>query len=121
MADALARGVPVKDLRGPFAAGAAQVPRPGRGALRRPAFLAGIAAVLAAPRPAAACAMCVAAAVDKASGSLLAGSLLLSILPLAMLGGMILWIRRRVRQIDAAEAARREQPAASLSRASSSR
>jgi hypothetical protein len=65
--------------------------------------------------------MCVAAAVDKASGSLLAGSLLLSVLPLAMLGAMILWIRRRVRQIDAAEVARRAQPAPSLSRASSSR
>ena len=45
------------------------------------------------------------------AGAILAGTLLLSTLPLALIGGITWWIRRRARD-DAPAAPRRSQPAA---------
>jgi cbb3-type cytochrome oxidase subunit 3 len=48
---------------------------------------------------------------DDTQRAFLAGTLLLSTLPLALIGGIAWWIRRRGRE-EAAAAARRAQPAA---------
>jgi hypothetical protein len=48
---------------------------------------------------------------DDTQRAFLAGTLLLSTLPLALIGGIAWWIRRRARD-DAPAAPRRSQPAA---------
>ena len=64
------------------------------------AFRAARAALLVAllpllPRAAEACAVCMSGREDDTGRALLKGTLLLSILPLAMLGGILLYLRRR--------------------------
>jgi hypothetical protein len=61
--------------------------------------------LVAAPRLASGCSVCGGGANDQTQGGFLVGSLLLSILPLALIGGIALWIRRRVRQMADDEAA----------------
>lgn len=67
------------------------------------ALAAALLAGLAGPEAARACAVC-AGQDDAAVGlAMLKGSLLLSLLPLAMIGGGVWYLRRRARQIEAAE------------------
>jgi hypothetical protein len=69
---------------------------PARRALRRVAATLG-ALVVCSPGLARACAVCGGGANDQTQAGFLAGTLLLSILPLALIGGIALWIRRRAR------------------------
>ena len=67
------------------------------------------ALVVCSPGLARACAVCGGGANDQTQVGFLAGSLLLSILPLALIGGLALWIRGRARRITAQLAAGRIQ------------
>jgi len=78
---------------------------------RRLAALLPVPVLAALPRAAEACAVCMSGREDDTQRAFLAGTLLLSTLPLALIGGIAWWIRRRVRE-EAAAAARRAQPAA---------
>jgi hypothetical protein len=75
----------------------------------KPLLAAALAASLAAllPRAAAACAVCTSGRDDDTQRAFLLGTILLSTLPLALIGGISLWLRRRAR-----EAAERERAAA---------
>jgi hypothetical protein len=55
------------------------------------------AALLALPRVAEACAVCMSGRDDDTQRAFLLGTLLLSGLPFALIGGLALWIRRRAR------------------------
>jgi hypothetical protein len=63
-----------------------------------------VAAALAAPRAAAACAVCSAGREDETRVAFLWTTVFLSVLPLLMAGGIALWLRRRVREHARAEA-----------------
>lgn len=67
------------------------------------------ALVVCSPGLAWACAVCGGGANDQTQVGFLAGSLLLSILPLALIGGIALWIRGRARRITAQQTAGRIQ------------
>lgn len=67
------------------------------------------ALVVCSPGLARACSVCGGGANDQTQVGFLAGSLLLSILPLALIGGIALWIRGRARRITAQQAAGRIQ------------
>jgi hypothetical protein len=70
--------------------------------------LALLVAVLAAlPRAAGACAVCMSGREDDNQRAFLAGTILLSTLPVALIGGIAWWVRRRAREIAAQEAAAR--------------
>lgn len=73
----------------------------GRAALAVVAALA----LAGAPRLAAACPVCGGGANDRTQGAFVIGSLLLSILPLALIGGAAWFLVRRARRIAAEEAA----------------
>lgn len=62
-------------------------------------------ALTAAPRLAAACSVCGAGPDDKTQGAFVMGSLFLSVLPLALIGGTVWLLVRRARRIAAEEAA----------------
>ncbi|HVP31050.1 MAG TPA: hypothetical protein VMW35_18025 [Myxococcota bacterium] len=62
-------------------------------------------AVLLVPRLAAACAVCGAGRDDKSQYAFLIGSIVLSVLPPAFVGGLVLYVVRRARRIAAEEAA----------------
>jgi len=69
----------------------------------------GLAAVVAlvlvaVPRIAAACAVCGPSANDKSVVGFLIGTILLSVTPLALIGGTVLYLVRRARRIAAEEA-----------------
>lgn len=65
-----------------------------------------LAAFLCAlPRAAAACAVCLSGREDDNQRAFLAGTILLSTLPLMLIGGIAWWVRRRAREIAAREAA----------------
>jgi hypothetical protein len=73
----------------------------------RAAFAALLAATFAAlPRAAEACAVCMSGRADDTQRAFLLGTLLLSGLPFVLIGGLILWIRRRARE----QAAHAPQP-----------
>lgn len=76
-----------------------------QGRLARGLAVATVAALAAAPRVASACAVCSAGRDDKTQGAFLFGSIFLSVLPPAVVGGIAWWIWRRARQIAAEEAA----------------
>ncbi len=67
------------------------------------------ALVVCSPGLARACSVCVGGTNDQTQTGFVAGSLLLSILPLALIGGIALWIRGRARRIAAQQAAGRIQ------------
>lgn len=58
----------------------------------RGALLAGLLA--AWPRAAAACAVCMTGREDDTNQAFLLGTILLSVLPLALIGGIVWWVRR---------------------------
>ncbi|HSJ98811.1 MAG TPA: hypothetical protein VLC53_17175 [Myxococcota bacterium] len=72
-----------------------------------------------ASEPAAACAVCTGKDDAAVSWAMLKGTALLSLTPLAVIGAGVWYLRRRARQIDAAESARDapapEAPAAEAS------
>jgi len=70
-------------------------------ASRRLAFATFAAVLAAAPALASACPVCTGGANDKTQFGFLVGSLLLSVLPLALVGGIALFLVRRVRRIEA--------------------
>jgi uncharacterized iron-regulated membrane protein len=77
---------------------------------------------LAAPRAALACAVCLGSQSELSRKAFFGTTMLLTLLPFALIGGLIWWVRRRARALD--EQARRELRAApppDVSRASSSR
>jgi hypothetical protein len=85
--------------------------------------VAGVAAALAlAPGAALACSVCMAGRTEEQRNAFLATTGVLSALPLLMVGGLMWWLRRRARALEAQEAA---APAPAvlepLSRTSSSR
>jgi hypothetical protein len=79
--------------------------------LRRLAAGAVVALVLAAPRAAQACFVCMSGRDDDSGRAFLFGSVLLSLLPFALFGGIGLFVWRRVR---AAERARAREAQAEL-------
>jgi hypothetical protein len=68
--------------------------------LRRvvPALVAAL--VLATPRLADACAMCIATGKGGKQGAFAIGSLFLSVMPLVVVGGMVFYLRRRAKAIE---------------------
>lgn len=60
--------------------------------------------LLAAPALAGACPVCNPGLDDPAQFGFLMGTIFLSTLPLALVGSLVFWIRRRLRQIEAEEA-----------------
>jgi hypothetical protein len=54
------------------------------------------------PRAADACAVCMSGREDDTQRAFLLGTILLSTLPLALVGGLALWLRRRARAAAAA-------------------
>ena len=89
-----------------------------------PRRLAGAAAALlaGAPRAAGACAVCLGSQSDLARQAFFGTTMLLTLLPLALIGGLIWWIRRRARQLESEERQRLAAAAPPLaSRISSSR
>lgn len=90
--------------------------------LRAAAFAFGAVAIVATPRLAAACAVCQGGVGGGTSRAFAIGSLLLSVLPLAVIGGAILYLRRRARALEIeANALRVAQPARVVARSSSAR
>jgi hypothetical protein len=80
---------------------------------RKLVLLALAALVAALPRAAEACAVCLSGREDDNQRAFLAGTILLSTLPVALIGGIAWYIRRRAREIAAREAAAREATAVS--------
>lgn len=72
---------------------------------RRTKLLLALALVLALPVDALACPLCIAAQSESVQKAFAYASLFLSVLPLAMIGALFLWLRRRARQLAAEEAA----------------
>jgi hypothetical protein len=69
----------------------------------------GCAAALTLPRAAEACAVCAGQDDAAVSLALLKGTALLSLLPLALIGGLVWFLRRRAREIEANRGALRVQ------------
>jgi len=65
-----------------------------------------VALALALPRAVEACAVCMSGRADDTQRAFLLGTLLLSALPFALIGGLVLWIHRRARELAAREALR---------------
>jgi hypothetical protein len=65
-----------------------------------------------APRAAHACAVCLGGQSDLAREAFFGTTLLLTLLPLALIGGLIWWIRRRARALEAEERRKLEAPLA---------
>jgi hypothetical protein len=66
----------------------------------------------AAPRAAEACAVCMSGRDDETRNAFLLTTLLLTVLPLAMLGGGLFWIVRRLRALEAERAEEAREPEA---------
>lgn len=66
--------------------------------------LLGLAIALAvlAPRAAGACSVCMTGRDDETRAAFLATTALLSVLPLALIGGFVWWLRRRARALSQA-------------------
>jgi hypothetical protein len=67
--------------------------------VRRTLALAAAALLVAAPDLASACAVCMGGTGGGTLRAFAIGTLFLSLLPLAMIGGMVWWLRRRARAI----------------------
>jgi hypothetical protein len=68
--------------------------------VRRVLLPAGLALMALAPRAAEACAVCMAGLDDEARSAFLVSTLVMSVLPLGMVGGFVVWLRRRARQLE---------------------
>ena len=66
------------------------------------ALVVAAALFLAAPEAAEACSVCSAAQDDSVREAFLVTTVFLSVLPLLLVGGFAWWLRRRVRELDAA-------------------
>jgi len=73
--------------------------------LRRAATLALLVAAVAAPEIAQACPMCMSGQGGGTGKAFAIGSFFLSVTPLAVIGGAVLYLRRRARALAAQEAA----------------
>jgi hypothetical protein len=78
------------------------------------------ALVLASPELAAACSVCTSGRDDATRLAFLLTMLLLSAIPAAFIGGMILYLRRRLRQLDAGASTGGAARGAPLTRTTSS-
>ena len=86
-------------------------------ALRRALFSVLAVALVAAPSAASACAVCMSGREDETRVAFLVTTVFMSVLPLAVIGGLVWWLVRRARsQADATG-----PPGAALSRSASSR
>ena len=63
-----------------------------------------VALLGAAPRAAEACSACTVGRDDETRFAFLATTVFLSVLPLAMVGGLLWWLRRRARALEARRA-----------------
>ena len=63
--------------------------------------------LLLAPRVSLACAVCMSGREEASRWAFIGTTVALSLLPLCLVGGMVWWIRRRLRELEAAEQARR--------------
>ena len=63
--------------------------------------------LLLVPRVGEACAVCMSGREEASQWAFIGTTIVLSLLPLGLVGGVILWIRRRLRQLEAEEAQRR--------------
>jgi hypothetical protein len=89
--------------------------------LRSAASALGAAILVATPRPAAACAVCLGGTGGGTQSAFAIGTLLLSVIPLAVIGGAILYLRRRAKAIEREASARRvATPPGLVSRSASS-
>lgn len=65
------------------------------------------AVLLLAPRLSLACSVCMSYRKEASQWAFIGTTIALSLLPVSLIGGTIWWIRRRVRQLEEEEAARR--------------
>jgi hypothetical protein len=80
-----------------------------------------LAIVVATPRLAAACAVCLGGTGGGTQRAFAIGSLFLSVLPLAVIGGAVLYLRHRAKAIEREASARRvATPSGLVSRSASS-
>ena len=80
-----------------------------------------LAIVVATPRLAAACAVCLGGTGGGTQRAFAIGSLFLSVLPLAVIGGAVLYLRHRAKAIEREASARRvATPSGLVSRTASS-
>lgn len=63
--------------------------------------------LLLAPRVSQACAVCMSGREEASQWAFIGTTIALSLLPLALIGGMVWWLRRRLREMEAQEAERR--------------
>lgn len=66
-------------------------------------FLGALLAGAALPRAAWACAVCVAGSDDGSRAAFLVTTVFLSVLPLAAVGAIVWWLRRRARELEASQ------------------
>ncbi|MEX2207527.1 MAG: hypothetical protein WEF50_14975 [Myxococcota bacterium] len=64
-----------------------------------------MATLVAAPLDVLACPSCLAAQDSDVQMAFISATAFLTFLPLALIGGLVYWLRRRMRQLDAEEAA----------------
>ena len=91
--------------------------------MRRAALAsAWVVVLLALPRLAEACAGCIARGDDESRAAFVGTTVLLTFLPLIVVGGAVWWLLRRARELDPIQPAEESVPeAAPVRRASSSR
>lgn len=66
----------------------------------------GVAAIVASPQLARACAVCMSGREDDVQFAFLATTAFMSVLPLMLIGGVVWWLRRRLREMEENQAAR---------------
>lgn len=69
-----------------------------------------VALLVLAPRIALACPVCMGGRDDETRAAFLVTTLFLSVLPLALIGGVIWWLMRRVRALEEQRSAAGESP-----------
>jgi hypothetical protein len=87
---------------------AARLPR-SRRLWRRSAAAAGAALLALAPRAAEACAVCFSGKTDETRIAFILTTGFLTLMPFVLLGAAAFWLRRRVREHDAAQQAHRDR------------
>ena len=66
-----------------------------------------VSILLLAPRVGEACAVCMSGREEASQWAFIGTTVVLSLLPLGLVGGVVFWIRRRLRQLEAEESRRR--------------